>query len=288
MDQKIKNEIVKIFNISENKINNLERFKIGMSNFTYFFEIDNDKYVIRLSGKGAFKYVDYNNELNAIIACENEELTSKLIYFDVDNGTKVSKYIEGSPFVFYHNEYSIDDLIETLKKLHSLDNKSVKDYDLINRLENYEKINKDDNNFDEKYLKIKTWWINEYNEKFVNDKKVFCHNDLQTVNIIYDENKKVKLIDFEYAAYNDLYYDLACFEENAFYVFEKYFGIKPTKEDIYKIVFFQIFQCLQWYQVAFYKERIGFSKETNYDFKALEEYFINTAFKEFKTLTGGL
>lgn len=288
MDQKIKNEIVKIFNISENKINNLERFKIGMSNFTYFFEIDNDKYVIRLSGKGAFKYVDYNNELNAIIACENEELTSKLIYFDVDNGTKVSKYIEGSPFVFYHNEYSIDDLIETLKKLHSLDNKSVKDYDLINRLENYEKINKDDNNFDEKYLKIKTWWINEYNKKFVNDKKVFCHNDLQTVNIIYDENKKVKLIDFEYAAYNDLYYDLACFEENAFYVFEKYFGIKPTKEDIYKIVFFQIFQCLQWYQVAFYKERIGFSKETNYDFKALEEYFINTAFKEFKTLTGGL
>lgn len=288
MEQKIKDEIVKIFNIKENEIEKLERFKIGMSNFTYFFEINNDKYVIRVSGKGAYKYVDYHNELNAIIACENENLTSKLIYFDVETGTKVSRYIEGTPFIFYHNDYSVDALVKSLKKLHNIKNNTVNNYDPVNRLESYEKININDNSFDDKYLKVKNWWIQQYNDKFVNNKKVFCHNDLQTVNIIYDNKNEAKFIDFEYAAYNDIYYDIACFEENAFYVFEKYFGNKPTKEDIYKIIFFQIFQCLQWYQVAFYKERIGFSKETNYDFKALEEYFINTAFAQYKTLIGGI
>lgn len=276
-------EIEKILNIKQAEVTNLTRFRQGMSNYTYYFEVNQNKYVIRLIGEGASKYINYYDELNSISVVQFAGLTSELIYFDIETGTKMTKYIEGSVIDLNNDEANIEQLISSLKKLHNINQISLPKYNLIERLNLYESFN-DLKLIDNKYFEIKDWWINFYNKNYRNNELHFCHNDLQDANIIQSTTGKVYFIDFEYAALNDIYYDFASFEDNAFNVFENYYNKTITKEEKNHIYFYQIYQAIQWYQVATYKESIGFSQKTNYDFKELMNYFLNKAFNLYKNI----
>lgn len=282
MEVKIKTLIRNVFSLNEDDEIELNRFNIGMSNYSYLFKVNNEKYVVRVQGQDTYKFVNYYQELNSISAANNLNLTNELIYFDVNSGTKISKYIEGSHFEFFKSKFNVNTLVERLKQFHNIKNDSLLDYQLIERLNLYESYNlKEDLN--NKYFEIKNWWIELYNKNYINRLKVFCHNDLQTVNII-SNNNNIYFLDLEYAAYNDIYYDFACFEDNAYFVLEKYFNRKIKKEEIFDIKFYQIYQSLQWYNVALYKDKIGFSKTFNYNFLELASYFINNAYRLYKIL----
>lgn len=281
MIENIIENIKTILNIEEKEIKNLKRFEKGMSNYTYYFEANNFKYVIRLIGEGAEKYINYYNELNASLAIYGENLTSELIYFDPVTGTKLVRYIDGEVLDFEKIE-NFDELIKSLKKLHGINNKSIKEYDLINRLNEYESFN-EDNKLSDDYFSLKKWWFETYNLEYKNEELVLCHNDLQDANII-NTNDKIYFIDFEYTAYNDLYYDFASFEENAYLVHEKYFNKALDNNDKNHIDFFKIYQSIQWYLVALYKHSIGFSEKTSHDFNELKDYFINKAKNLFEIM----
>lgn len=285
MDKLIIDNIKTILQIDNNNIVNLKRFSKGMSNYTYYFEANNEKYVIRIIGEGAEKYVDYYNELNAILLINSVNLTSDLIYFDPITGTKLAKYIDGNIYEFTHNK-DLTKLIKSLKSLHSLKADYIQNYELINRLNKYESFN-NDLVLDTKFYELKEWLINEYNNKYINEPLVFCHNDLQDANII-ETKDEVYLIDFEYAAYNDIYYDIASFEEDAYLVYESYFDKKIDTVAKNHINFYKMYQSLQWYLVAFYKESIGFSEKTSYNFKDLADYFLNTAIKMQDNIIKGI
>lgn len=269
MKNKAINEIKNILNIEDSQITDLKRFNQGMSNYTYYFKALNNEYVLRLKGMAAEKYVDYENEYNATLSLENTNLTGELVYFNIKTGTKLSKYIKGTTLT-----KTTKSLAESLKRLHYIKALNVNNYNLIERLNKYESYNETDISND--YYEIKTWWINNYLNNYKNRPQVFCHNDLQNINIIVNDDQTY-FIDFEYAAYNDIFYDFASYEDDPLYLFELYFNKKPSDKDIEDIKFYQIYQSLQWYQVALYKHNIGFSKETSYDFLELTNYFINNA-----------
>lgn len=44
-----------------------------------------------------------------------------------------------------------------------------------------------------------------------------------------------------------------------------------------RLYFHRAFQCLQWFNVAIFKDLIGLSKDLNMDFVAVSEFFINMA-----------
>lgn len=275
--------IQSIFKVKSDEVLDLNRFRQGMSNYTYYFKINNEKYVIRIIGEGAKKYVNYYDELNSISVIQNEGLTSELYYFDVNTGTKVTKYIEGSVIDLDDESLNLDELIKSLKKLHSINPKYLPNYNLINRLNLYESFNVN-NVIDYRYNDLRKWWDNYYINSYQFRDQVLCHNDLQDANIILSETNKVYFIDFEYAGVNDLYYDFASFENNAFKVFEHYFNKPINEEEKKHIMFYQIYQSLQWYQVASYKESIGFSEKTNYNFKDLANYFIDKAISIYELI----
>ena len=58
---------------------------------------------------------------------------------------------------------------------------------------------------------------------------------------------------------------------------EAYVGRKPNKEELQRLYFHRAFQCLQWYNVAIFKDRIGLSKDLNMDFNAVALFFFNMA-----------
>lgn len=280
MESKAKLKIEKLLNVKSEEIKNFKRFNQGMSNYNYYFEVNNLKYVIRLSGMSAYKFVNYENEYNATKVLEEHSITSELLYFNTETGTKLSKYIEGLTIVDVDNK-----LINTLKKLHDIKVDNIDDYNLVHRLNLYESYN-DKNAIPDIYFEIKNWWLKLYKEKYENEPKVLCHNDLQSINII-DSGDKTLLIDLEYVAYNDIFYEYASFWNDPFYLFEKYNNRKPSDNEIEHINFFIIYQSMQWFNVALYKDKIGFSKETNYDFKDLSNYFLNNAKSIYEKMIKG-
>lgn len=263
--------IVKVFNVESSSIKNLKRFNQGMSNYTFYFELNNKKYVIRVVGLKAYKFVDYENEYNVLKTINNTNITSNLIYYNIKTGTKVSEYIEGVT-----NSDTSENFVKTLKMLHNIKSNKIKEYNLINRLNEYESYNNKDH-IDNNYYLIKKYFINNFESIYNKREKKLCHNDLQDINIIKNNLNEYYLIDFEYTAYNDPLYDIASYGNDPLLLFEKYYNKKPNKEDIRDILFYQMYQSLQWYQVALYKEEVGFSKLTNYNFKELANYFLTNA-----------
>lgn len=282
MEDEILNDIKTIMNVEIESIKDLKRFNQGMSNYTFKFTIKNEAYVYRKIGLDADLFVNYYDEYENLIAAYNQGVTSEIIYFNKETGTKIQKYIEGETFDFDKFDNVGKNLIETLKKLHSVKDQNLKPYGLIERLNKYESY-LDDKLISDNYFQLKQYFIKTYNESFINNPLVFCHNDLQSINII-DNNSKIYLIDFEYGSLNDIFFDFATFEENSTLVFESYYNREITKLELAKINFYKMFSSLQWYLVATYKELVGFSKLTNYDFNELADYFINKALSLYEKI----
>ena len=95
-------------------------------------------------------------------------------------------------------------------------------------------------------------------------------------------------MDWEFAGNNDPYYDIACFGNNDFDHAEKllpvYLEKEPTTEDFNRLYFFRTFQCLQWNNVAWYKEYIGLSKDLGVDFKFFANLYLDKAEKLLKSM----
>lgn len=80
---------------------------------------------------------------------------------------------------------------------------------------------------------------------------------------------------------NDPIYDIACYGnagfDKALSLLEAYVGRKPNKEELQRLYFHRAFQCMQWYNVAIFKDRIGLSKDLNLDFNDIALFFFNMA-----------
>lgn len=103
-------------------------------------------------------------------------------------------------------------------------------------------------------------------------------------------NNQLYLLDWEYAALNDPYYDIASFGNVKFYdalmLLEAYLERKPTKSEADHVRFYRMYQALQWHQVALNKEAIGLSEELHFDFKLLAEKYLNLAHTLYLEMKG--
>ena len=110
--------------------------------------------------------------------------------------------------------------------------------------------------------------------------KVPCHYDYQPTNLVINGDK-LYVLDWEFAGMNDPFYDIACYGnagfDKALSLLEAYVGRQPKWEELQRLYFHRAFQCLQWYNVAIFKDRIGLSKDLNMDFNAVALFFFNMA-----------
>ena len=80
---------------------------------------------------------------------------------------------------------------------------------------------------------------------------------------------------------NDPFYDIACYGnagfDKALALLECYVGHQPTEDELQRLKFHRAFQCLQWFNVAIFKDRVGLSKDLNMDFNAVALMFLGMA-----------
>lgn len=255
------------------------RLEGGMSNYTYVVSAGDIKYTYRVPGKYAERFVDRVEEQFHIQEVENAGFSDTHAYVEIPTGEKLAEYVDGtiltSTDIVSYNALSA----KVLHQIHDSDMKFV-DYDAFGRLAKYEEYCKEMNfTHPELYTQLRQK-LDQCREEIGEVKKVPCHCDYQPSNIVVNGDK-VYVLDWEFAGMNDPLYDVACYAnagfDKALSLLKAYVGHEPTKQEMQRLYFHRAFQCLQWFNVAIFKDLIGLSKDLNMDFVAVSEFFINMA-----------
>ncbi len=255
------------------------RLEGGMSNYTYVVECQGKKYTYRVPGKFAERFVDRVEEWENIQEVDRLGLNNITEYVEIRSGEKLAEYVEGTIMsttdVVSYNAMSV----AALKKIHGSDMK-FRDYNAFVRLDTYQSYCLEMGfTFPQEYLDLRKK-LEAIRDTQTNVPKVPCHCDYQPTNLVIS-GEKLYVLDWEFAGMNDPFYDIACYGnagfDKALSLLEAYVGRKPNKEELQRLYFHRAFQCLQWFNVAIFKDRVGLSKDLNMDFNAVALFFLNMA-----------
>lgn len=206
----------------------------GFCNENYSFIFDGTTYLLR---KSKVENIDRKLEFKVQNLAHQKNIAAKAILLDEEKGLMICEYLEG-----HHKNYLGQDdlkkLANLLQQLHSIE----LDTEVL-KLEDHFKIQTQE-------IKEAFYILGNYNVE-----NVLCHNDLNPKNILFSEG--IKLIDWEYAALNDRYFDLAavCVEfklsvQAERYFLQSYFDPKEMihfeKLNAYKTIYSAL--CKQWFE----------------------------------------
>ena len=279
------------FQVSKEDIQILDRLKGGMSNSNYIVQINDQRYTFRIPGKNASMFVDRHRERTTLDFIESTHLDGNaLIHLDEATGYKISHYLEGVSLNLKDPKPMIPMVAPVLRALHSLAPSPTLFYQPYERLEQYEALcHQTGIVHDESYFEIKNKWL-QTRSFLAQTPLVFCHNDSQPSNFI-DTGEKLLLVDWEFGGNNDPLYDVACYGNFDFQLaidlLPVYLERTPTKSEWQRLYLWRTFQCLQWHNVALYKEAIGLSQELHLDFAQIARNYItkaNTLFEGYLSL----
>ena len=257
----------------------VKRLEGGMSNHTYVVETRGKKYTYRVPGKFAEKFVDRVEEWDNIQEVNRLGLNNATSYVEIISGEKLAEYVDGTILsdtdVVSYNQLSV----AALKKIHNSDLK-FKDYNAFKRLDDYERYCREMGfTHPKEYIALRQK-LNEMQRAHADVKKVPCHCDYQPTNLVLSGDK-LYVLDWEFTGMNDPFYDIACYGnagfDKALSLLEAYVEHTPTREELQRLYFHRSFQCLQWYNVAIFKDRVGLSRDLNMDFNEVAAFFFNMA-----------
>lgn len=257
----------------------VKRLEGGMSNYTYVVETRGKRYTYRVPGKYAEKFVDRVEEWDNIQEVNRLSLNNATSYVEVISGEKLAEYVEGTILsetdVVSYNEMSV----KALKQIHN-SNLRFKDYNAFGRLADYERYCREMGfTHPKEYIELRGK-LDQMRQAHADVPMVPCHCDYQPTNLVVSGDK-LYVLDWEFAGMNDPFYDIACYGnagfDKALSLLEAYVGHKPTSQELRRLYYHRAFQCLQWYNVAIFKDRVGLSRDLNMDFNHVAAFFFGMA-----------
>ena len=157
----------------------------GHANRVYLLQTKRKKYLLR-----HFQIdIDRKREFNIQTKLYRKKIAPKPILLDLNNGVMISEFIEGTHKIKL-NQQELKKMAQLLKKVH--------------KTKTNQKRNSFRKNFSFNHKKVKRAFILLEKEK---KEYALGHNDLHPKNIIFTK-RTIKLIDWEYARYSDIYFDL--------------------------------------------------------------------------------
>ena len=257
----------------------VKRLEGGMSNYTYVVETRGKRYTYRVPGKYAEKFVDRVEEWDNIQEVNKLSLNNATSYVEVISGEKLAEYVEGTILsetdVVSYNDMSV----KALKQIHN-SNLRFKDYNAFGRLADYERYCREMGfTHPKEYIELRGK-LDQMRQAHAEVPMVPCHCDYQPTNLVVSGDK-LYVLDWEFAGMNDPFYDIACYGnagfDKALSLLEAYVGHKPTSQELRRLYYHRAFQCLQWYNVAIFKDRVGLSRDLNMDFNHVAAFFFGMA-----------
>ena len=263
MNKEIKEEFT---NIIDKKIRSIEKLEGGFSNENYLI---NDAYVFRKVSPLKDESLSFIHEKEIYETIERLNCSDKVIYYNVENGNKIAKYIHGTRC--YYQTPTDEQIIYVAKLIKKIQKSNIKvsfEYDAMNKINLYKSILPPevfiDKNYEDKVFK-------EYLKIYEKYDLVLSHNDLVKGNLLFKFNG-VFFIDWEYASMNIPLFDLASFisennlnNEQASLFLNKFYGAKLSQTIIKRLDIVIRFQDILFYYWALY----NFKRRHNEIFKII-------------------
>lgn len=259
--------IAKVFDTKVDKIKNIKYLKKGMTNRSFLFDYENQRYIMRIPGEGTDQLINRSHEFDVYQKINSYKLSDEIIYMNSDNGYKITKFIFNARSCDPNNIEDLTLCMNFLKKFHDKNLKVDHYFDLYERIDFYENLRgktslyEDYANTKANIMKLK---------KFVDQsqKQVgLTHIDAVPDNFLIYEEKgiaKIKLIDWEYASMQDCHIDIAMFCIYSLYdkghidqLIDIYFENNCSRELRIKIYCFIAICGLLWSNWCEYKYTLG-------------------------------
>ncbi|MHA2424498.1 MAG: choline/ethanolamine kinase family protein, partial [Candidatus Thorarchaeota archaeon] len=205
----------------------------GLTNTNYCVTVDGEKFVLRVCGKNTEHLgINREHELEALRAAAAAGIGPEVVYFKKPEGHLVTRWVPGRHWTYeeYRRPDRIKLIVETTKQLHGLApiegefSLFARVKSLIRAAQEFRmRLPEDLGDFLDTMQ-----FIEDDQQRDKSDWFRFCHNDLVSCNYLYfEEEKKITIIDWEFAGMGDLYFDLA----TLVYTHDNIGPIPPELED---------------------------------------------------------
>jgi cholinephosphate cytidylyltransferase/choline kinase len=267
-DSKAMALISEVFQVPESEITGIECLKAGMTNRSFLFRIKGKAYICRIPGEGTEKLIDRRAEGESYRAIAPLGLAEELIYFNPENGYKISVYYEDARSADPESEADLRACMEVLKKLHRAPCRVSQRFDLGERIAFYESLclEKGEIPFLD-YAEVREKmncllsWIHGLQRP-----ETLSHIDPVYANFLFT-GEGIRLIDWEYAGMADPLIDFAMatiYAEKDFVYAKRlldYYGDTdvPRERAEQLVIAYMALGGFLWALWAVYKEALGVS-----------------------------
>ena len=256
--------ISKALGVPLEEIVNIEVLKKGMTNRSFLFECQNQKYIMRIPGEGTDHLINRKEEADVYQALENRQICDDVLYMNPDNGYKITAYLEDATNCDAENWDEVEACMTKLREFHELNLKVDHRFDIFGQIDFYESLWNGEKSYFKDYETTKTAifelkkWIDtlEKNETLV-------HIDAVPDNFLFIKDG-IRIIDWEYAGMQDPHVDIAMFSIYSLYSREQVDHLIDLyfKEEVSPIIRTKIYAYiasagLLWSNWCEYKRSLG-------------------------------
>ena len=199
------------FNVEVDEIKNITVLKKGMTNRSFLFECQNQKYIMRIPGEGTDHLINRKEEATVYQALENRQICDDVLYMNPDNGYKITAYLEDATNCDAENWDEVEACMTKLREFHELNLSVDHRFDIFGQIDFYESLWNGEKSYFKDYEKTKAAifelkkWIDTLDKT-----ETLVHIDAVPDNFLFT-NDGIRIIDWEYAGMQDPHVDIAMF-----------------------------------------------------------------------------
>ena len=199
------------FNVEVDEIKNITVLKKGMTNRSFLFECQNQKYIMRIPGEGTDHLINRKEEAAVYQALENRQICDDVLYMNPDNGYKITAYLEDATNCDAENWDEVEACMTKLREFHELNLSVDHRFDIFGQIDFYESLWNGEKSYFKDYEKTKVAifelkkWIDTLDKT-----ETLVHIDAVPDNFLFT-NDGIRIIDWEYAGMQDPHVDIAMF-----------------------------------------------------------------------------
>lgn len=266
IDSEIFDNIENTLGCSREEISDIFPLKQGITNLSCHFSVGDREYVYRHPGVGTDKLVNRDCESEIQEIARKLGLDDTFIHEDPKTGWKISRYVPNCQVPNVEDDGQLAQMMRLMRTLHEADCEVDAEFDFYDESRRYEELLGGRERIEIPGYLSMAKRIDQLHEYVSRDesRKCLSHNDFWPMNILIDGNKKMHLIDWEYAGMGDYANDFGTFvvetqlqEEDAIRALCAYFDRKPTLEEKRHNFAFAAFAGWCWYLWSLYKESQG-------------------------------
>lgn len=261
--------IAETLSVDANDILDITVLKKGMTNRSFLFTCQGERYIMRIPGEGTTKLIDRRKEAAVCRLVQGRRLCEDIVFIDPDSGCKITRFIENARTCDASNRDETARCLQKLRDFHRLGLKTEWAFDLFERIDFYESLWDGRPSAYRHYRQTKENVLSL--RPFIEAQKpawALTHIDAVADNFLIfpgaQGKEEIRLIDWEYAAMQDPHVDLAMFCIYALYdraqadwVIDEYFeGACPPRTRI-KIYCYIAICGLLWSNWCEYKRLLG-------------------------------